>query len=92
MTVNCVEYRFPDESMKQLCEAMMFLITHDTLYELMLQIPASGLDDIPPANLCEPLVIATVVPGEPEDTLSTRSGLGSTVKEVVWVRWEDPAG
>jgi hypothetical protein len=73
--------------MKQLCEAKMLLAV-----EVMLQIPASGLDDIPPANLCEPLVIATVVPGEPEDTLSTRSGLASTVKEVVWVRWEDPAG
>jgi hypothetical protein len=73
--------------MKQLCEAKMSVAV-----EVMVQIPASGFDDIPPANLYEPLVIATVVPTEPEDTLSTRTGLGSTVNVVVWVRLEDPDG
>jgi hypothetical protein len=64
--------------MKQLCEAIMSLAVEETL-----QIPASGLDDIPPTNLFEPLVMVTVVPGDPEDTLRERSGIGLTVKEIV---------
>jgi hypothetical protein len=52
-------------------------------FEDIEQVPWSGFEDKPPANLFEPLVIVTVVPGVPEFTLNTRSGLGSTVKDSV---------